>query len=215
MIKDVPSENTADGSILIIGPSDRASSDERKEKTIARKLTRPEVQAAGIIQRFEKENQNVNALVTELTAQVKAVQGGDMSRPEAMLVAQAHTLDELFAFLARRAAGNIEGGSLDNGERYLRLAFKAQSQCRTTIESLAEIKNPRPVACVRQANFANGPQQINNGPSRAGETENQPNKLLEAQPNEWMDTGTTSTTSGVNPALETVGAVNRAEDGGR
>lgn len=54
MIKDVPSENDVDGSILIVGRSDRVSSDERKEKTIARKLTRPEVQAAGIIQRFEK-----------------------------------------------------------------------------------------------------------------------------------------------------------------
>jgi hypothetical protein len=39
---------------------------------------------------------------------------------------------------------------------------KPQAQCRATIEALAEIKNPRPVAFVKQANIAQGPQQVNN-----------------------------------------------------
>jgi hypothetical protein len=47
----------------------------------------------------------------------------------------------------------------------MRLALKAQSQCRATIETLAEIKNPQPVAFVQQADVAHGPQQINNGPT--------------------------------------------------
>jgi hypothetical protein len=37
------------------------------------------------------------------------------------------------------------------------LALKAQSQCRATLETLAAIKNPQPVAFVRQANIAHGP----------------------------------------------------------
>jgi transposase InsO family protein len=44
----------------------------------------------------------------------------------------------------------------------MRLALKAQSQCRATVEALAEMKNPKPVAYVQQANIANGPQQVNN-----------------------------------------------------
>lgn len=36
-------------------------------------------------------------------------------------------------------------------------------KCRATIETLAEIKNPRAVAFVTQANIAHGPQQVNNG----------------------------------------------------
>jgi hypothetical protein len=47
-------------------------------------------------------------------------------------------------------------------ETYLRLALKAQSQSRASIESLAQIKNP-PVVYARQANFANGPQRVNSG----------------------------------------------------
>ncbi|MCP6756118.1 hypothetical protein NL533_31320, partial [Klebsiella pneumoniae] len=76
-----------------------------------------------------------------------------------MLVAQAHALDELFTSLARRAYVNIAGGCLGAAESYMRLSLKAQSQCRTTWETLAEIKHPRSVAFVRQANIAHGPQQ--------------------------------------------------------
>ena len=76
-------------------------------------------------------------------------------------------------------------------------ALKAQSQCRATLETLAAIKNPAPVAFVRQANIAHGPQQVNNGPqpaadgvSRARESEIPPNKLLEHQHGERLDLGT-------------------------
>lgn len=48
-------------------------------------------------------------------------------------------------------------------QAYLGLALKAQAQCRATLEALAEIKNPRPMAFVKQANISGGPQQVNNG----------------------------------------------------
>ena len=133
------------------------------DDAIARTLTQPEVQSASVIRKLQGDNQDVNALVRELAAQAEAVNRGDMRRPEAMLVAQAHALDEIFACLARRSYANTEAGYLDAADRYMRLALKAQSQCRTTLETLAEIKNPRPVAFVKQANIANGPQQVNNG----------------------------------------------------
>jgi hypothetical protein len=47
------------------------------------------------------------------------------------------------------------------GRSPLRLqAFKAQAQCRATFETIALSKNPPVFA--RQANIAQGPQQINN-----------------------------------------------------
>jgi hypothetical protein len=87
---------------------------------------------------------------------------------------------------------------------YLRLALKAQGQCRATLETLAMIKNPHPVAFVRQANIAHGPQQVNNGlaepgePSRAGKTKNQQNKLLEVQSGERLDTEAKCATGGAH-----------------
>ena len=68
--------------------------------------------------------------------------------------------------------------------------IKAQSQCRATLETLAAVKNPQPVAFVQQANIAHGPQQVNNGAaeaSRAGKIENQPNKVLKHRHGERLD----------------------------
>jgi hypothetical protein len=73
--------------------------------------------------------------------------------------------------------------SLEQFQVNLRLAFKAQGQCRSTFETLALMKNPPVFA--RNANIANGPQQVNtqtviNGPaSRAAISEAAPTKLLE------------------------------------
>lgn len=91
--------------------------------------------------------------------------------------------------------------------RYLRLALKAQSQRRATLETLATIKNP-PVIYAKQANIANGPQQVNNGtmPAPAGwENSIEPNKLLEQQHEQRLDTGTQGTTIGADSAMATLG----------
>lgn len=87
-------------------------------------------------------------LAEELSTQVNAVLDGDLSRAESMLVTQAHTLDALFNSLLR-AAMSIEGTPYF--EQYLRVALKAQSQARTSLEALGRIKNPT-VAFVKQAN---------------------------------------------------------------
>ena len=76
-------------------------------------------------------------------------------------MAQAVTLNTIFARCAVQASRNLEGQHLEGTERYLRLALKAQSQCRTTIETLAIVKNPTTIF-ARQANIAAGPQQVNN-----------------------------------------------------
>jgi hypothetical protein len=123
---------------------------------------------------------DLTGLFYALDHEIKKANSGDLSRVEGTLITQAHTLDAIFNSLAQRANRNIKAGHLDASEKYLRLALKAQSQCRTTLETLATIKNPPQVAFVKQANIATGPQQVNNGAeaSRAREIENQQSKLL-------------------------------------
>ena len=132
-----------------------------------------------------------------------------------MLIAQAHTLDELFNHLARRARHNL-GEYLIAGETYLRLALKAQSQCRATLETLAQIKNPPSVAFVKQANIANGPQQVNNEVTsdvlRPREIENQQNKLIGDNHELLPDTRASALTCGVNTPVGTLETVYRAKD---
>ena len=137
-----------------------------------------------------------------------------MKRPEAILVAQAQTLNDLFNTLARRAAANI-GGYMNTAETYLRLALKTHSQCRATLETLSEIKKP-PVVYARQADIAQN-QQVNNGtpPSaespRTRETKNRQDKLLEKCDGERLDTGTQGTAGGTDPDLATLGAIDGAK----
>jgi len=185
---------------------------------LAQTALRPNVRAAVTAQSWSKAqfgDLELTALAQELSVQSAAVHQGNMRGVEEMLLAQAHTLQALFHELARRAGLNM-GEYISAAETYMRLALKAQSQCRATLETLAVIKNPPPVTFVRQANVAHGPQQVNNGvqptadASRARESANRPNKLLEQQDGERLDSGTAQATVGANPALATVGEINRA-----
>jgi len=155
-------------------------------------------------------------MVESLHANGEAVNRGDLSAAERMLSAQAVALNAIFGELARRAAINM-GEYIDAADRYMRLALKAQGQCRTTIETLHEMKSPRAVAFVKQANIATGPQQINNGltptstrtGAHAGETKSVPNEQSEASHELLTDTGASQAAGGANPQLEAVGAINR------
>lgn len=115
--------------------------------------------------RFVKQEHgevSLTHLVASLRDQGEAVNRGDLTAAERMLSAQAVALNAVFAEMARRAALNM-GEHLGATETYMRLALKAQSQSRATVETLAAIKNP-PVVFARQANINNGgQQQVNNG----------------------------------------------------
>lgn len=155
----------------------------------------------------------LHELVDELDRQATAVARGDLSRPESMLLAQAHTLDAIFCKLMVMARENMFQDS-DKVERYMRIALKAQGQCRATLEALAGMKNP-PVVIARQANVANGPQQVNNDFTGAILGEPARNKLLEQSHGERLDFGTAGQAIGSDPAMATVGAIHRPENGGR
>lgn len=131
---------------------------------------------------------------------------------ESMLVVQANTLDMIFNQFARKAAFCEY---LNQMQAHLSLALKAQAQCRATLEVLAEIKNPRPVAFVKQANIANGPQQVNNGTDGAppaartrGENADTTNELLTDDHGTTLDGRRAGETGRSDKALEAVGKRN-------
>ncbi len=114
---------------------------------------------------------------------VSRVHGGDLREAETLLTAQAVTLNTMFTHLANLA---VKAEYVDQLDRYMRLALKAQGQCRATLEALAEVKNP-PVVFARQANIAQGPQQVNNTvslerredePTRAAKRKNRANRTI-------------------------------------
>jgi hypothetical protein len=155
---------------------------------------------------------DLQELCTDLDKRIDKIKAGDMSSVEAMLFGQAKVLETMFTSLARRAANN---DGLKQFQVNLTLALKAQAQCRSTLEALAEIKNPRPVQFVKQANMTTGPQQVNNGyagtpshsgiQSGAGNIQSEQNKLLEADHGNYLDTRAQGTAGRVNQTVEAVG----------
>ena len=177
-------------------------------------ITGPAVSAHRVIQAANPANIrdeiDVPGMLAALEKQAAAVNRGDLSQAEAMLINQATALQSLFTHLTERG---LEQSTMPNLEGFMRLALRAQSQCRATLETLSAIKNP-PVIYAKQVNQTTGPQQINNGitaPSQAQGIENEPVKESRAQL--LPDARASQVASRVNPSLETLGEIDRAEVG--
>ena len=178
-----------------------AGKDEDLDEVVAKILTMPEVGAAGTI-RGLNDIHDVNALTKILSQQTADVVGGNMTRPESMLLSQAHTLEALFNSLVMKGLGQTH---MPHYEAFMRLAFKAQSQCRSTLQTLSDIKNPL-VVYAKQANITHGNQQVNNGVNapRTQENINYSNELLTELPNATLDNRRTVEAIPVNSELATV-----------
>jgi hypothetical protein len=175
--------------------------DESSERAMARYWLKPEFLAADAIQsltRIGGEPASLNELVLELESLAEEAKKGDSDRAHSLLTAQSHTLDAIFHSLIIRGQHNISHGYSETGREYLKLAMRAQAQCRATVDSLIAAKRPS----IRQTNIAHQ-QQVNNFP---------PNELMEQQ-DERMDPGTPSKAVKGGKALETVGKEHGAENG--
>lgn len=185
----------------------------KHEQNKARTNLSSAINAAAVIEAYSKsvfgeQQGGLMEVYEELSESIGNVWDGDMKKCEGMLLAQASALQSIFTNLTRRAIGQEY---LNNLDTFLRLGLKAQAQAVRTIEALAEMKNPRSVAFVKQANIANN-QQVNNGTlAQAGNSENQPSKLSGATYELLPDTRASQAESGVNPAVEAVGKKHRAK----
>ena len=147
-----------------------------------------------------------------------AVAAGDMAGLERMLNGQIVALNAVFVDCAMRAQGNM-GSYPETVERYLRIALRSQSQCARTAEVLGNLR-AGPTIFAKQANVTTGPQQVNNHahPTPAARTQepvNSENELLEDATHELqqrMVPGAQAAPARGNPAVEALGAINRAED---
>jgi len=218
---DKPEEKLARKNLVLEITEDET--EESKAERNAKLLTSPEFAAYRVINSADGKayinDIDAPSFVNELRTQAAAANRGDFTQAESMLMNQATALQHLFARLTERA---MTQEHMPNLEGYMRMALRAQNQCRATLETLAAIKNP-PVIFAKQANInqGSGNQQVNNGTpatdtltfprththahAQAGKNINQQNGLLEAQHGERMDSGKTGKTIRKDKAMATLG----------
>ena len=144
---------------LIAGLKEGLSSDMTKSHIVASMTTRS-VNSAYTVKKFAnvEDSVEVSDYILELQKAGNEVVDGNLGRLERMLTSQAIALDTIFNKLAVRAANSEY---MKNYEGFMRLAFKAQAQARSTVEALAMLKHPQPY--ISQTNIGQvGHNQVNN-----------------------------------------------------
>ena len=187
----------------------------------AKLATMPSVNAATVIHAYQGniagKDVDMSELVFNLQETFKASKEGDLSRLENMLIGQATALQTIFTSLARRAQ---QQEYQKHFESFLVLALKAQAQSRSTIQAVVDLKYPRQVSFVKQANISLGHQQVNNAPKcgdttqadfRGEKSESLQDKLLEDANCERteMDTRAARAAGRSDKKVEALGTLNR------
>lgn len=169
----------------------------------AKQSISPEFAASRMINACDMDKLDIPSLMNVLQQKATAVNNNDMSEVEAMLMNQALALQTISARMMERAFAEH---SVQTTEIAMKLALKAQSQARATLETLSNIKNP-PVVYARQANISHGHQQVNNE-LRTRENKIQQNELLKDS-NASVDNRRTITAIATDQELATVETIDR------
>lgn len=185
---------------------------ETDSQALARVALNPVVDAAETITKYDSaagDGPEIWDLIKELDRSINATLDQErMYEAQSLLVAQANVLNSIFHQLAGRAAANM-GHYLEATDTFMKLALRAQSQCRATLQTVSEIRNPKLASVVKQANIAGGHQQVNNLPA---EGEIPPNELLEHEKHERLDFAAPSETGGEYSELEALGESDRPKN---
>lgn len=172
-------------------------------------LLKPSLLAAKVIdsdkRQLSKDFIDLQYTQAMLERSIGDVKQGNLADVEAMLYSQAYALNVMFATLMTRANRQEY---MPPTQALMSLAFKAQNQSRATLQALVDLKQPRQPTFVKQANIAQGYQQVNN---LAEKNQISQNKLLESQ-TYGLDTRTKAKAKRVNSTVEAVGELNRGKN---
>lgn len=188
---------------------------EETGRAYGRLITKPEVHAFRVIKSAEEPGLasqiDTPGLMAALKEQILAVNAGDLRHAEAMLIGQATSLQTLFSRLTERAMAQEY---LHSMEAILKLALRCQNQARQTLETLATVRNP-PLVVAKQANIGAN-VLVNNGRDAplAVKNENPQTQLLREGHGTTMDSIGATAPIGIDPAVETVAALDRTAHGG-
>ncbi len=158
---------TADG---LVKPGDpdkleiKATDEEPAGRTLARVTLDPITRNANLASSFgtqvfgDRQRASIMETAAVLAEEAAKITKGDMGLASRILTSQAVALDALFTEMARRSGNNM-GQYPDAADRYMRLALKAQANCRATLDALAKLHQPREQT-VRHVHVNEGGQAV-------------------------------------------------------
>lgn len=178
--------------------------DQTQEEAIAKFNSKSEFLSTAVKESFDiglGDEFDFQANMKVLEKATKQIKSGDLSKIEEMYISQAMALEVMFSSLARRAKAQDR---LLQYETHMRLALKAQNQSRATLQALVQLKQPSSTQFIKQANIAQGHQQVNNLAEKNITPQNELLKDSHAQ----LDFGTKAATKGADTTLETLETIN-------
>lgn len=138
--------------------------DEKIGRTLARITLDPQTRNANLAMSFgsqmfgDRLKPDIAESSAVLAEEIEQAMKGDQSLASRIYTSQAISLDAIFTELARRSGNNM-GQYPEAADRYMRLALKAQSACRATLEALAKMHQPREQT-VRHVHVSEGGQAV-------------------------------------------------------
>ena len=170
-----------------LSPTGKVSSKlDENEKAIRQFVQSPELTNSAVVLAYKGsiagDRIDLSDIVDSMQQSSEKLQSNaPLELTENILISQAQSLNAMFCDLAVKANNQKY---LDSMDKYLKLALKAQSQCRATLETLANIKNP-PIVFAKHANIAHqqqiNNQQVNNSPQGTAQSEQTSEPVQQAQ----------------------------------
>lgn len=187
---------------------------QKLEQAIAEYILEPKTLGAFVLEANKKQvsHQLEYEYAREVIGKgIEEIKKGDLSKLEEMFYSQAVALNMMFTSMSKIA---LHQSGLPQFESHMRFALKAQNQSRATLQALMQLKQPSNTQFIKQANIANGHQQINNGVSPE-KLSKETNELLEVQDGKRLDGGTQAETKAINSELEAMDTVHRGKNSRR
>jgi hypothetical protein len=150
-------------------------------------------------------------VMDQLANSANKVSDSNLKEVEQMLMTQAKTLDYIFYDALKQLA---DVNMINQIEVFSNIAFRAQSQCRKILATLAELKHPRRVTFVKQQNNAINQQVNNRIESESGNFKKNKkfaNELISEVTHKKVDIGGAISASAIDSSSEAVEVFNGAK----
>ena len=177
--------------------------DQAKQRAItkSRNYMSCKINAAITINSLHRDTMDIDTLTNELLDSFNRIKKDNLLEIQAMLLSQAHTLNVFF----NRCLSQVGDMTMVNQiQTFSDLALRAQNNCRKTLATLAELKNPKRATFIKQQNNSVN-QQVNNSENPLKKSNEQ---LCEAQ-HESLDDRSKEKAIAINTTVGTLETVDR------